>query len=146
VNACNWEIGFVAHYKVFISHGTEDEYIVRTSLLPDVKSSGAIVFLDAEAIPYGDDFRRIIFEELEACHELLVFISPSSINRPWVFAELGASIITGKKIVAVTYSVPEEDMRERGVHTLLGTTKIVKIKDFPRYAEELQERVKVHRP
>lgn len=90
-------------YRLFFSHGGDDTYIVENFLKPKVESSGASVFLDAGQIQYGDDFRQMILAELMQCEELLVLFTKSSLRRPWVLAEVGATLIRSKRIVAITY-------------------------------------------
>ena len=92
-----------APYRIFFSHGGEDKYIVEHFLKPKVESTGAYVFLDAGEIEYGDDFRQLIFDELRLCDELLVLFTKSSLQRPWVLAEVGATLIREKRIIAVRY-------------------------------------------
>jgi hypothetical protein len=90
-------------YRVFVSHGGADTYIVRELLRPKLLASGARVFLDDGAIAYGDDFRIRVLDELKSCHEVVVLLTPSAMARPWVFAEVGATIIQDKRLVAVSY-------------------------------------------
>ncbi|MBN9517692.1 hypothetical protein J0H58_04095 [bacterium] len=69
-------------YRVFFSHGSEDAYIAGLFLKPKVESSGAGVFLDSGATQYGEDFRKVILDELTTCDELLVLLTKSSLLRP----------------------------------------------------------------
>jgi hypothetical protein len=86
-------------YRLFLSHGGDDTYIVDHFLKPKVEGSGAAVFLDAGEIAYGDDPRKRILKELVECDELLVFLTRSSMRRPWVMAEIGGMLVQGKRIV-----------------------------------------------
>ena len=88
-------------YRLFFSHGGDDTYIVREFLRPKVESSGATVFVDDGCLEFGDDFRDIILRELASADEILVLLTHSSIKRPWVFAEIGAMFVRGKRVVAV---------------------------------------------
>lgn len=129
-------------YKVFISHGGDDTFIVNKYLKPDVEGSGAEVFLDAGKIKYGDDFREKILSELSACDELMVLFTPSSILRPWVIAEVGATIIRDKRIVPIRYGPTELELQELGIMSLLGTTSMLEMDDFDSYVKQLTERVR----
>lgn len=129
-------------YKVFFSHGGDDTYIVNKFLKPQVEGSGANVFLDAGQIKYGDDFRKKILSELSACDELLVLFTPSSILRPWVIAEVGATIIRDKRIVPIRYGPTETELQDLGIMSLLGTTSILDLDDFDSYIKQLTNRVK----
>lgn len=131
-------------FHVFFSHGGDDTYVVQHFLKPKVESSGASVFLDAGQIEYGDDFRELILAELARCDELLVLFTQSSLRRPWVFAEVGATLIRKKRIVAIRYGVSEAELQELGVLSLLGTTRLLRLDDFDDYVEQLRSRVKGH--
>lgn len=131
-------------YRLFFSHGGDDTYVVEHFLKPKVESSGAKVFLDAGQIQYGDDFRQMILEELSQCEELLVLFTRSSLRRPWVLAEIGATLIRSKRIVAITYGPTEAELQELGVFSLLGTKRLLKIEDFDNYVNQLYARVKAH--
>jgi hypothetical protein len=128
-------------YRVFFSHGGEDTYVVNQFLRPKVEGSGAVVFVDAGEIKYGDDFRQIVLRELTRCDEFLVLLTRSSIRRAWVFAELGASLIRGIRVVVVRYGVSEEDLRADGVLSLLGTTNLLVLDNFDEYVGQLRLRV-----
>lgn len=131
-------------YRLFFSHGGDDTYVVEHFLKPKVESSGAKVFLDAGQIQYGDDFRQMILEELSQCEELLVLFTRSSLRRPWVLAEIGATLIRSKRIVAITYGPTEAELQKLGVFSLLGTKSLLKIEDFDNYINQLYARVKAH--
>src|SRR5262245_36753161 len=111
-------------YRVFFSHGGDDTYVVQL-LKPKIEGSGARVFVDAGEIEYGDKFREIIIEELKKCDELLVLFTPSSLKRPWVFAEVGATLIRQKRIVAVLYGLRAKKLQELGILSLLDQYKIL---------------------
>jgi len=129
-------------YRIFFSHGGEDKYVVEHFLKPKVESSGAAVFLDTGAIKYGDDFRDLILTELRNCDELLVLLTKSSLQRPWVLAEVGATLIRNKRIIAVRYGTSESELQELGVLSLLGTKSLLQLDDFDKYVSQLISRVK----
>lgn len=131
-------------YHLFFSHGGDDTYVVEHFLKPKIESSGASVFLDAGRIQYGDDFRQMILSELAQCEELLVLFTRSSLRRPWVLAEVGATLIRSKRIVAITYGPTEGELQELGVLSLLGTKSLLKLEDFDNYVIQLHARVKAH--
>jgi TIR domain len=131
-------------YRLFFSHGGDDTYVVEQFLKPKVESSGAKVFLDAGQIQYGDDFRQMILLELAHCEELLVLLTRSSLRPPWVLAEVGATLIRSKRIVAITYGPTENKLQELGVLSLLGTKGLLRLEDFDSYVNQLHARVKAH--
>ena len=131
-------------YRVFFSHGSEDTYIVHKYLKPDVEKSGALVFLDKGNILYGDDFRDTILIELDRCDELLVLLTKSSLRRPWVIAEVGATIIRKRRIVAVRYGPTESELQELGILSILGNHSLLLMDDFEEYVKQLTIRVRAH--
>jgi hypothetical protein len=131
-------------YRLFFSHGGDDTYVVERFLKPIVESSGAIVFLDKGGIVYGDDFRKRVLKELARCNELLVLFTQSALHRPWVLAEVGAALVSNKRIVAITYGPTEEELQTLGILSLLGTVSLLKMDDFDSYVQQLKSRVKAH--
>ena len=127
-------------YRVFLSHGGADSFIVK-HIEPNLIETGATVFVDRGQIKYGDDFRRMIFHELNSCQELLLLITPTSVSRPWIFAELGVAISRSVRVIAVLYGVPEHELQSKGVLSLLGTSHYVELNDIDQYYTELRARV-----
>ena len=135
----------MSEYRVFFSHGSGDKYIVENFLSPELEKSGAGVFLDSGEINFGDDYREIIISELKECDELIVFLTQSSKERPWVFAEIGATIIRSKRIVAMIYGTTEEELQKLGILSLLGTSHLLRLDDYEEYINQLSVRVKEKR-
>jgi TIR domain-containing protein len=131
-------------YRVFFSHGSDDTYVVKHALKPQVESTGAAVFLDSGAIDYGDDFRALLLAELSGFDELLVLLTKSSLRRPWVTAEIGAALIRRKRVVAIRYGPTEAELQELGVLSLLGANNLLRLDDFDAYVSQLAARVKAH--
>jgi len=134
----------LGRYRIFFSHGGDDTYIVEHFLKPRVEESGAYVFLDAGRIEYGDNFRSRILEELAGCDELLVLFTKSSLRRPWVLAEVGATLIRRKRIVAIIYGPTKGELQELGILSLLGDVHLLQLDDFDKYVSQLAGRVREH--
>src|SRR5262249_53963880 len=131
----------MSSYRLFFSHGGDDTFIVRKFLCPQVESSGATVFLDDGCLAYGDDFRETVLLELARADEILVLLTHSSIRRPWVFAEIGAMLVRGKRVVAVRYGPSDVELQELGVLPLLGTKTLLRMEDLDEYVVQLTRRV-----
>lgn len=129
-------------YRVFLSHGGGDKYVAKRVMAPQMEQAGASVFLDLVEVSYGANFRDQIFRELEQSHELCILFTPTSVLRPWVFAELGAAIARGLLIVAVVYGVSEQELQAKGILSLLGTNNYLLMDDLDSYLEQLRHRVK----
>ena len=70
-----------------------------------ISKSGAETFIDAYDIARGDDIEDRIVEAMKTCRELVAFITPWSVDRNWVWTELGAARGLGLRIVAVLYEI-----------------------------------------
>ncbi|BCX47652.1 hypothetical protein HAHE_15600 [Haloferula helveola] len=128
-------------YRIFFSHGGDDKYIVDEFLAPKIRIPGASVFLDTGKIEYGDDFRTMILRELARCDELLVLFTKSSLQRPWVLAEVGATLIREKRIVPIRYGPSDSELQKLGLMSLLGNSTILNLEDFDTYISQLKNRV-----
>jgi hypothetical protein len=132
-------------YRLFFSHGGDDTYIVQHFLKPKVEATGATVFMDAGRIEYGEDFRQTILTELACCDELLVLITRSSLRRPWVLAEVGATLIRQKRLVAITYGPTESELQKLGILSLLGNGTLLPLDKFDHYVDQLTIRVEAQK-
>ncbi|NVJ59499.1 MAG: toll/interleukin-1 receptor domain-containing protein [Gammaproteobacteria bacterium] len=75
--------------KVFFSHASEDKPLVEQVFLrvgqrfPDIKG-----WLDKYEILGGDDLIETVHSGIESADKFLIFLSPNSIDKPWVRTEL----------------------------------------------------------
>jgi hypothetical protein len=99
------------------------------------------VFVDADDIKYGDDFRRIILDELALCDEFLVLLTHTSIRRVWVMAEIGAALVREVRLVVMRYGISDEELHRSGVLSLLGANSLLPIDGLDKYLLQLKERV-----
>ncbi len=126
---------------IFISHHAQDAYVVR-KMAGDIRSQGADVFL-SEEIEAGDDFAVNIHSALQRADELLILLTPLSLQRAWVFMELGAAWQRELRIVGVLYGVSADDIR-RNVDSpiTLVQKNLVDINDFDsEYVRQLRRRI-----
>lgn len=126
-------------YRVFISHGSSDRWIaeqIRQKLL----NSGVIAFLDEADIRIGDDFRSIILKEIRDCNELLALLTPSTLSRAWVFAEIGAATMIDKRVVAIWYGLTMEELHDRGIVSLIGDVSLTDLNDLDAYIDSVVAR------
>lgn len=78
--------------RAFLCHATEDKPTVER-LARTLMASGINTFFDAWEIRAGDSLRRKIDEGIESCTHFIVVLSPTSIQKPWVNAELDAGFV-----------------------------------------------------
>lgn len=130
-------------WRVFVSHGWADRWVAEQLAWRIRNDCGADVFVDVFDIEKGDDFETRIFSELRRCQELVVLLTPWSLDRNWVWVEIGAARALELRIVPVLYKVSLDDIeRERGGKTFLGGKNIVEINEIDDYLLELARRIK----
>ncbi len=78
-------------YQVFVSHATADKWIA-TTFCEKIDATGATSFRDDRDINGGDNIPQAIRTEIQGSRELVVLLTPDSIERPWVLLEVGARV------------------------------------------------------
>ncbi len=80
---------------VFISHATSDGEFARAvqAEIERVFANGVTVFCTSSpgAIPTGSDWLQTIEARLQTAQSVIVLVTPVSVERPWVWFELGAT-------------------------------------------------------
>ena len=99
-----------ANYNVFVSHASGDTWIAR-QMANHIEEAGAGTFLDAVWIDHGDDFEDEVIGAADWCDEMVVLLTPWSVERQWLWMEVGLFLKQRKRIVSVTYrlDVPIDD-------------------------------------
>ena len=127
-------------YCVFVSHATADKWIA-TTFCEQIELCGAETFRDDRDIDGGDDIPSKIRKQIVRSSEILVLITPKSVNRPWVLLEVGAA--WGRRqdarITAILCHV-EVDM----IPDIIQAKKAIDINNFGQYLKELRARVAKH--
>lgn len=125
-------------YQVFVSHATADKWIA-TTMCEKIDATGATSFRDDRDINGGDSIPESIRTEIQVSRELVVLLTPDSIERPWVLLEVGAAWGRRKdyRIVAVLCHVPFDV-----IPGIIKGKKAFYINDFDKYLFELRRRVK----
>jgi hypothetical protein len=77
-------------YQVFVCHATADKWIART-ICEKIEGAGATTFRDDRDISGGDDIPDEIRRQIKLSKELVVVLTPESIDRQWVILEVGAA-------------------------------------------------------
>ena len=96
------------------------------------KRYGVRTFLDEVDLEGGDRIKETIKANLHACEEFVILLSPSSITRQWVLAELGGAWALDKRIMAITYDLAAEQIPD-----IIEHDKSYELNDFDRYVGEL---------
>lgn len=128
-------------YLVFVSHATVDKWIAKT-ICEKLEAVGAATFRDDRDIDGGDDIPERIRREIIRSNELIVLLTPESVDRPWVLFEVGAAWgrKQNAKIIAVLCHVEVDTIPD-----LIKSKKAVPINSFDEYLMELKHRVEKYR-
>jgi len=125
-------------YQVFVSHATADKWLA-TILCEKLEEAGATTFRDDRDIDGGDDIPERIRAEIKRSRELVVLLTPHSVNRPWILIEVGAAW-GWSKAVRITPILCHVDMDP--IPGMLKTKKAVHLNDCPNLFAEVKKRVK----
>lgn len=124
-------------YLVFVSHATADKWLAKV-LCEKIEETGAATFRDDRDIAGGDDIPDEIRIQIKRSQEMVVLLTPESVNRPWVLLEVGAAWGKGRKarIVAVLCHVTADS-----IPGIISSKKAMSINAFDDYLLELRRRV-----
>jgi hypothetical protein len=100
-----------------------------------------VTFLDNNDLSKGDDFNQVIRTEVGRSDELLALFTPWSMQRNWVWVEIGAAWVSQKRLVTVLYQVTLADLDRAGGRAVLNDLNLVEINELDRYFEEVKARV-----
>ena len=126
--------------RVFISHSGRDTWIAK-QIAARMAALGVDTFLDEASIPIGEDFEAQILEFLDRADELLVLLTPWALDRPYVWAEVGAAWVRRIPIVTVLYGLTIEELQSRSqVPILVKRRDLIDLNDVELYFEQLKER------
>ena len=125
-------------YQVFVSHATADKWIA-TTFCEKIDAIGATSFRDDRDIDGGDSIPESIRTQIQVSRELVVLLTPDSIERPWVLLEVGAAWGRRKdyRIVPVLCHVSFD-----AIPDIIEGKKAFHINEFDKYLTELKRRVK----
>jgi hypothetical protein len=106
-------------YLIFISHAGADTWVAKR-ISECIEKNGADTFLDEAQIAVGDDFEDRILEALDKANELLVYFTPWSLLRPYVWTEIGAAWGKRLPITGVLHGItPEELSTKSGIPLMI---------------------------
>ena len=130
------------YYRVFLSYGHHDGFLVDMLKKKIKDIAGISVFLDVDEIEFGDTFRQQIVQELVQSDEILVMLSPSSIKRAWIYAEIGVALALDKRIVGLIHGIGVEELQQNGALSLFGDRHHIfdPRNELETYLDELRER------
>ena len=127
-------------YQVFLSHATGDKWLART-LCEKIEATGAATFRDDRDIHGGDDIPDEIRRQLKASNEMVVLLTPVSVDSRWVILKIGAAWGPSKRkrVTLVLCHISTDPLP-----ATMKFKKAVTLIEFDAYIEELAARVENH--
>jgi predicted nucleotide-binding protein len=125
-------------YQVFVSHATADKWIAK-AICEKIELAGATTFRDDRDINGGDDIPEEIRKQIKQSREIVVLLTPDSVNRQWVTLEVGAAWGWSKRmrITVIMCHVSVDPIPD-----MIKNKKAVSLNDFDSYLGELSRRVR----
>jgi len=129
---------------VFVSHSSQDTWIAK-QLAREIEARGATPFLDEAQVDAGADFEDDILNFLERAHELIVLLTPWALERPYVWAEIGAAWGRRIPIVALLLGITAAELQSRpGIPVLLKKRDLLQLNEVEVYLDQLSARIQRH--
>jgi hypothetical protein len=129
---------------VFVSHSSRDTWVAK-QIAREIDAVGATSFLDEAEVDAGADFEEDIRDFLARAHELVVLLTPWALDRPYVWAELGAAWGRGIPIVALLLGLTPGELQSRPeVPVFLKKRDLLELNSIDAYIEQLKRRVTEH--
>jgi hypothetical protein len=127
-------------YQVFVSHATADKWLARM-ICEKVEATGASTFRDDRDIDGGDDIPERIRAEIKRSREIVVLLTPHSVNRPWVLVEVGAAWCHSKsmRILPILCHVEADSIPD-----MIKSRKATPLNDCDELFAEIASRVRKH--
>jgi len=128
-------------HLVFVSHSGQDTWVAK-QVAREIRTCGGIPFLDEAEIDVGADFEDDILAFLQKADELVVLLTPWALERPYVWAELGAAWGRGIPIVGLMLGLSAAELQSRpGVPILLKRRNLIALNEIDLYLAQLRSRV-----
>lgn len=132
-------------YLVFVSHSSRDTWIAR-QIAREVQGAGAKPFLDEADIEIGEEFEKEILRFLNRADELVVLLSPWALDRPYVWAELGAAWSRGIPIVALLLGISPAELQARPeIPVFFKNRNLIELNSADTYFKQLKRRIERRR-
>ena len=126
---------------VFISHRSRDTWVAK-QIAREVVDCGAKPFLDEADIEAGADFEEDILEFLAKANELLVLLTPWALDRPYIWAEIGAAWGRRIPIVAILHGITVQELQALPeIPMLIKKRDLIDLNQLDTYLQQLRNRV-----
>jgi hypothetical protein len=129
---------------VFVSHSSQDTWVAK-QIAREIEARGATPFLDEAQVDAGADFEEDILNSLEQAHELVVLLTPWALERPYVWAEIGAAWGRRIPIIALLHGITATELQSRpGIPVLLKKRDLIQLNEVETYLDQLATRMRQH--
>ncbi|MBW7942018.1 MAG: toll/interleukin-1 receptor domain-containing protein [Candidatus Kuenenia stuttgartiensis] len=126
---------------VFISHSSLDTWIAK-QIAKEVELCGAIPFLDEANVNIGDEFEDKILEFLDKSHYLIVLFTPWALERPYVWAEIGAAWSNRIPIIVVLHGITSSELQKRpGIPVFIKKRDIIELNEIDKFFLQLKNKI-----
>lgn len=126
---------------IFISHAGEDTWVAR-QIARHVERSGAIPFLDEADVDVGDLYEEKLLRGLDEASELLVLLTPWSVTRPYLWAELGAAWMRRIPIVVALHGISIGQFQSHPrAPNFIKSRDMIPLNEIDRYFDQLRLRI-----
>jgi hypothetical protein len=129
---------------VFISHSGDDTWVAR-QLAAKITASGARTFLDIADIQFADAPDEKIYQALMDAAELVVLLTPSALDRPWVWMEISLAHFREPScpIIVLLQGLSRRDfLGMEKVPAFLKPEDIIPLNEVDRYFDNLKMRIR----
>jgi TIR domain len=127
---------------IFLSHSSRDTWVAR-QIAREIASCGAKPFLDEAEIDIGSDFEEDILASLEKADELVVLLTPWALERPYVWAELGAAWGRRIPIIVLLHGITAGELQSRpGIPVFLKKRDLLDLNEIEKYFAQLKRRLR----
>jgi hypothetical protein len=114
--------------RAFICHASEDNDLARR-LANDLHAAGIDTFFDEWEIAAGDSLRRKIDQGIESCTHFIVLLTPISLEKDWVNAEVDAAFV--QKVGGQSVLIPlRHELGVNRLPPLLAALRSPEIRDY----------------
>lgn len=131
---------------MFISHAGADTWVAR-QIAREVSATRAQPFLDEANIDVGAEFEDDIRNFLDLADELVVLFTPWALQRPYVWAEIGAAWIRRIPIIVVLHGLSATDFQALPhAPVFLKKRDIIQLNQIDEYFAQLTARISSEKP
>jgi hypothetical protein len=130
---------------IFVSHCGVDTWVAK-QIAREIGVRGGTPFLDEAEVAAGADFEEDILSFLERAHELVVLLTPWALERPYVWAEIGAAWGRRIPIVALLLGITTAELQALpGVPIILKKRDLLQLNEIDTYLDQLGLRISAHK-